>query len=225
MPLLGQASGGWSESSSSLRILHLGVRNTVGVLTTDAFTQTNPSMVTATSTISSNVDTSVLGVLSGSVAFTRPDGGANQIGGNIEAGLTAVQEFNIKPLGLFINNAVGHAYENTPGPASGKGPYVSAQGTYASSLFETEALAASGGAAGLAAGDDLTYQTGQNLIASRNGFLMPTLDASAINEQLDVAAISANAEHTATANASTVLGILKMPSDATQAEIVFDLRV
>ncbi len=224
MPLLGQASGGWSESSSSLRILHLGIRNTVGVLTTDSFTQTNPSMVTATSTISSNVDTSVLGVLSGSVAFTRPDGGANQIGGNIETGLTAVEEFNIKPLGLFINNAVGHAYENTPGPASGKGPYVSGQGTYASSLFETEALAASGGAAGLAAGDDLTYQTGQFLIASRNGFLMPSLDASAANEILDNAGNAAWLEHghaIGTAN----LAVLKMPSDATQAEIVFDLRV
>lgn len=46
MPLLGQASGQWLESSSALRILHAGVRNTVGVLTTDAFTQTNPPIVT-----------------------------------------------------------------------------------------------------------------------------------------------------------------------------------
>ena len=42
MPLLGQASGGFTESSSALRLLHVGVRNTVGILTDDAFTQTNP---------------------------------------------------------------------------------------------------------------------------------------------------------------------------------------
>ena len=73
MPLLGQASGGFTESSSALRLLHVGVRNTVGILTDDAFTQTNPPLVTTAGTISENVDTAVAGVLSGSVAFTRPD--------------------------------------------------------------------------------------------------------------------------------------------------------
>ena len=42
MALLGQASGGFTESSSALRILHIGVRNTVGQLSANAFTQTNP---------------------------------------------------------------------------------------------------------------------------------------------------------------------------------------
>jgi len=32
MALLGQASGGFTESNSALRILHVGVRNTVTVL-------------------------------------------------------------------------------------------------------------------------------------------------------------------------------------------------
>jgi hypothetical protein len=83
MPLAGQASGGWTESSSALRILHVGVRNTVGVLTDDSFTQTNPPFSFGAGTVSTapGALTEVLGILSGSVAFTRPDAGSNFIGG------------------------------------------------------------------------------------------------------------------------------------------------
>ena len=112
MALLGQASGGFTESSSALRILHVGIRNTVGVLSDDAFTQTNPPIVTANT--SSQVDTTVLGVLSGSIAFTRPDAGSNYIGGPEGSADTV-------PLGVFINTANGNSYENTPGTSSGKG--------------------------------------------------------------------------------------------------------
>ena len=223
MPLSGQSSGGWTESSSALRILHVGIRNTVGVLTDDAFTQTNPPVVVATSTISTTVDTETLGVLSGSVAFSRPDagGGDNFIGGNAET-IGAAFELFCVPLGLFINTAVGNSFENTPGTASGKGPYVSGQGTYSSQLFETQFLAASGG--GGAAGDDLTYTAGMKLIASRNSYLMPLWD-------IDNGGTFANAgncaevEHGHAAGTETLMGILKMPADATQAEIVFDQRV
>lgn len=227
MPMLGQASGGFTESSSALRILHVGVRNTVGILTDDAFTQTNPPNVTTASTISTNVDTSVLGVLSGSVAFTRPDQGSNYIGGNVESLTNALLETFVKPLGLFINSAAGNAFENQPAAAGGKGPYVSGAGTYASQLFETQAIGTNT-AGGVAAGDDLTYTTGQRLIASRNGYLMPS---SAINtagaavESLDTAALSAEVEHGATAGTSTIIGVLKMPADAVQNEIVFDQRI
>lgn len=223
MPLLGQASGGWLESSSALRILHVGVRNTVGVLADDAFTQTNPPIVTVAATISTNVDTAVLGVLSGSVAFTRPDQGSNFIGGNAEGLATASQERYVRPLGLFINSAAGNAFENQPGPASGKGPYVSGQGTYASQLFETQALAATTGGVALAQGDALTYVTGQELISSRNGYLMPRLDGSDGTTSCDNAANAAEVEHGLAA--STLLGILKMPADAVQPELVFDQRV
>jgi hypothetical protein len=216
--MLGQASGGFTESSSALRIFHVGVRNTVGILTDDAFTQTNPPLVTVAATISTTVDTSVLGVLSGSVCFTRPDQGSNYIGGPVEPG--AFPETHVKPLGLFINSAAGNAYENLPGPASGKGPYVSAQGTFASQLFETQALAASGG---LAQGADLTYAVGAELIASRNGYLMPRVDGTAALDNLDIATIAAEVANGGTA--STLLGVLKMPADSVQAEIVFDQRV
>ena len=200
MPLLGQASGGFTESSSALRLLHVGVRNTVGILTDDAFTQTNPPLVTAAGTISENVDTAVSGVLSGSVAFTRPDQGSNYIGGPV-AGLTTANP-NVRPLGLFINNAAGYAYENQPAAASGKGPYVSAMGTYASQLFETE---------NLNSGATLTYTTGEFLYASQNGYLT---NVAADNNRYEQAA-----------DGVTTIAILKMPADSVQNEIVFDQRI
>ena len=140
MALLGQASGGFTESSSALRLLHDGIRNSVGVLTTDSFTQTNPPIATVDSsgtdsTVSSQVDTSVLGVLSGSIAFTRSDAGENYIGGPLALASNTTSVM-CKPLGVFLNNAAGYAFENTPATASGKGPYVSAQGCYANSLYE-----------------------------------------------------------------------------------------
>lgn len=224
MPLLGQSSGGFTESSSALRLLHLGIRNTVGILTDDAFDQTNPPIVVTAGTISTGVDTSVSGVLSGSVAFTRPDQGSNYIGGNAE-GLSVLHETLVKPLGCFINNAAGNAFENQPGPASGKGPYVSGQGTYGNQLFETQVIDGTN-IAGMVTGADVTYLPGMELIASRNGFLMPRTTvntAGAALVSLDDVLVSAEVEHGATA--STTLGIMKMPADSAQNEIVYDQRV
>lgn len=224
MPLLGQASGAWTESSSALRLLHVGVRNSVGVLTDDAFTQTNPPVITTpASTISTKTDTTKFGVLSGSVAFTRPDVGANFIGGNVEALTTAHLETFLRPLGCFINSANGNAFENLPGQASGKGPYVSANGTYANGLYETQALAAIGI---LAQGAAISYLTGCTLIASRNAYLMPSTfwDGAAI-VSTDIAGWAAESEHAAAPNSSTVIGVLKMPADSTQNELVYDQRI
>jgi hypothetical protein len=198
------------------------VRNTVGVLTDDAFTQTNPPIETTAVTISSNVDTAVLGVLSGSVAFTRPDAGSNYIGGPATvaaSGITALQATLVRPLGLFVNTAVGNAYENTPGPASGKGPYMSSQGTYASQLFETQALAAVGA---YAQGDALTYTTGMELAASDNGYLYPMVDSAGA----DITSGGGHLEDTNSAvSGVTKLATLKMPSDSEQPEIVFDQSI
>lgn len=219
MPLLGQASGGFLESSSALRLLHVGVRNTTGILTDDAFTQTNPPIVTTTSTISTKVDTSVLGVLSGSVAFTRPDQGSNYVGGNAEGLAVPAYELLVRPLGCFINSASGNAYENQPAAASGVGPYVSACGTYGNATYETQFLAGPGGGA---IGDDINYVNGLALVASRNGYLQPSYDVDN-TQTLDLATITAEVEHGHTA--STVIGILKMPADSVQAEIVYDQRI
>ena len=203
MPLLGQASGGFTESSSALRILYVGVRNSVGVLTSDSFTQTNPPIAATAGTITSQVDTTLRGVLSGSVAFSRADAGSNYIGGPV----APVATTGVIPLGVFINNANGNPYENLPGPASGKGPYVSAMGTYGNRLFETFVL--TGGSAGAA----LTYAVGNLLYASRNGYLT------------NVSGGAANAEQCYEGATPTTIGILKMPADAVQNELVYDQRL
>ena len=213
MPLSGQASGGWTESSSALRILHVGIRNTIGELTDDALTQSNPAVISAF--VSDQADTTVFGVLSGSVAFTRPaalGGGSNEIGGAYASTQYATSALfqaavgggtesvtGMYELGVFINSAAGNAFENQPGVASNKGPYVSGQGTYGNSLYETSDLSAS---------TTLSYATGDLLYASCNGFLTN----GAANDRF----LGAGA---------TIMGVLKMPPDSTQDELVYDQRI
>ena len=200
MPMLGQASGGWLESSSALRILYVGVRNSVGVLTADAFTQTNPATQTAAASVSTSegMHTGTLGVLSGSVAFTRD---ANEIGG---VGTLGAGAAGVVPLGVFINTAVGNPYENQPAVASDKCPYVSGLGTFGNQLYETQELT------GLY--PDLTYTAGDALYASVNGYLTNNsadeYDAGGGNPFSDL-----------------IIGVLKMPADSEQPEIVYDQRI
>ena len=222
--LLGQSSGGFTESSSALRVMLGGVRNSLGVLTDDAFTQTNPPFVTTAGTISTNVDTSRLGVLDGSIAFTRPDIGNNRIGGNEEGLADPSLETFVRPMGLFLNAANGNPYENLPAQASGKNTYISSQGTHGNRLFETQVLDGAG-IAGFATGDDLPYTVGVELIASRNGYLMPRniIDAGGNVRSTDDAANAAEVEHGHAA--STTLAILRVSADSDFNELVYDQRI
>jgi len=207
MALLGQASGGFSESSSALRILHLGVRNTLGQLTSDSFTQSNPVDFAGGNhtTEAPGLLVNVRGVLSGSIAFARPDAGKNFHGGPTDFGTQ--QRATERPLGIFINNAVGNAFENTPGVASNRGPYVSSQGSYANRLYETKDVN-TGGA--------LTYVVGDRLVASVNGFLT----------NQDTADNAHAVEHGQNgAGASTTIAILKIVPDSTSDELVYDQRI
>ena len=209
----------------------VGIRNSVGVLTADSFTQTNPPGVTTN--VTTRVDQTLTGVLSGSVCFARPDGGSNQVGGpgldatQLLIRAAAAQAQGFRPLGVFINSANGNTFENTPGTASGKGPYVSSQGTYGNSLYETAFIGpAVGGDPAAAAA--ITYAVGQRLISSRNGYLMP-LDhpnnAVAAVVSTDDILTSAQSYVQNTDDSSDVLGVLKMPPDATQTELVYDQRI
>ena len=218
MALLGQASGAFTESSSSLRILHVGIRNTVGVITDEAFEQTNPPVLSAStfagvSTISDQVSTTIFGVLSGSVAFTRPVIDDNVIGGPA-ATAALLLDAGCRPLGIFINHAAGYSFENTPAAASNKCPYVSAQGCYANSLFETNIIT-NGGTTGTAVAAVNTvavtqYAAGQNLVASVNGYLT--------NEAADGYEVTQG-------GTNTIIGIVKMAPDNTQDELVYDQRI
>ena len=203
MALLGQASGGFTESSSALRILHVGVRNTVGQLHSSAFTQSNP-VFGANATSAPGLLTNVLGVLSGSIAFTR--GTTNEHGGPSVAAAPATE----RVLGVFINNASGNAFENQPGVASNRGPYVSAQGSYGNKLRETQQLTAGNNAG---AGNDLTYAVGDSLVASLNGYLT---NSAQTTDHHDVAHGVAT---------TTEIAILKIVPDSDSDELVYDQRI
>ena len=216
MALLGQASGGFTESSSALRILHVGIRNTVGQLAASAFTQSNPVSAAGNQTTAPGLLTNVLGVLSGSIAFAQ--GTTNEHGGPVNG--TSV-------LGVFINNASGNAFENQPGVASNRGPYVSAQGTYANLLYET--INVNTGAALAPA-----YTPGVALFPSVNGFLTTfTGDAAhdhATATDLEVALAGAGAADLAGATTALqagvgAIGILKIAPDSTSDELVYDQRI
>ena len=164
----GQASGDFRLSTSALRILYALIKDSIPSLAPDGLTQNNPNVIAAipaakSTTIPVNVKKGVLG---GSVAFCRPDVGPNTVGGAVLVAAAYVPK--TRPLGLFINDAAGNAFENTPGPASGKGPFLRG-GACGVKLYETERQTVVGG--GGAIGDDLVYSEGDFLYASVNGYL------------------------------------------------------
>ena len=205
MPLsLGQGSGDFGETSGRVQLYHMGIRNSLGVLSADAFTQATPPIVTTLANVSTTL-TGIIktGVLSASVAFTRPDSGNGHHGGAVQVGAAYVA--GLKPLGIFLNDAVGNAFENTPGVASGRGPYVSGQGSIGVQLWETQQQI-SGNAA-------LTYAVGDALYASVNG-LLTNRAADAYEWQV-----------TAALESITLMGIVKVAPDANNSLLVIDLRV
>lgn len=215
MALLGQASGGFTESNSALRILHVGVRNTVTQLAADAFTQTNPPVVTTHVTAASGFSSQIFGVLSGSVAFARPDADDattnGVIGGPTDESIVALgaQETQ-RPLGIFINTANGQAFTNQPGIASNRGPYVSAQGTYANKLYETK---------NLNTGAAIQWLIGDELIASTNGYLTNLIDANNSHDWIHSCGPKQTAE------AYWTIAILTIAPDSSSDELVYDQRI
>ena len=197
----GQSSGDFKETSSRVQLLHVVTRNSLGLLTPDAFTQANPPVVASQkSTTLTNI--TKVGVLGGTVAFTRPDYGNGYHGGPIPGvGLTG-----LKPLGIFLNDAIGNAFENTPGVASGRGPYVCGSGScVAVSLYETKVQLGGG------AGAPLTYAPGDFVYASVNGLITKT--------QADSFEVAAGAA------AASLIGVVKVAPDANSSLLVLDLRV
>lgn len=205
MPLAqGQGSGDFAETSSRIHLFHMGTRNSMGVLSADAFTQANPPIVTAAANVSTTLaGITKVGVLGATVAFTRPDAGNGYHGGAVQ--IAAAYDATLKPLGIYLNDAVGNAFENTPGVASGRGPYVSGQGVVGVTLWETQNQM-SGSAA-------ITYTAGDNLYASVNGLLT------------NVAADAYEWQVTAALESITLMGVLRVAPDADNSLMVLDLRV
>jgi hypothetical protein len=209
MPLqAGQSSGDFRETSGRVQILHEGVRNSVGILTADAFTQSNPAIVATVgppTTISTQLSgITKKGVLGGSVAFTRPDAGNGYHGGPVQ--VTGSYVVGQKPLGIFINDSLGNAFENTPGVASGRGPYLCGLGTIAVSIWETLQQMTPSATA-------LTYLTGNRLYASVNGLLTNRIE-DAYEYQ-----VSSDPDNI------TVVGVVKIAPDANNTLMVLDLRI
>jgi hypothetical protein len=203
MPLqIGQGSGDFRETSGRVQLFFMGIRNTIGILTADAFTQSTPPIVASTHTSTTLAGITKKGVLGGTVAFTRPDIGNARIGGPVKVANAYVA--GIKPLGIFINDAIGNAFENTPGVASGRGPYVHGIATVGVSIWETQNQIANDS-------DVTAYAPGQPLYASVNGLLTNNI---------------ADAYETGSSSTPvTIIGIVKIAPDANNSLLVLDMRI
>lgn len=203
-PIGGQSSGDFRETSGRVQLFHVVTRNSQGLLTPDGLTQANPPVVT-TQVSTTLASITKVGVLGGSVAFTRPDVGNGFHGGPVAP--AGVYNARIQPLGILINDAIGNAFENTPGPASGRAPYICGNGSCVGvSIYETKVQL--GGGAGTA----ITFLPGDKLYASVNGLLTNVLADSYEN-------------NVAGAPAPVVVGIVKVGVTPTQTLLVLDLRI
>jgi len=131
----------------ALRILFPGDRNSLSTLAYSAFTRPNYGAQGASSA-RITADTPD-GALAGMVAMYS---------GNYEVDICD----NYKPVGIFLNDASGAPFENTPTVASGKLTVMRSMGSYETDVYETrdEANAL-----------DLTYVAGDALYVSAFGLL------------------------------------------------------
>jgi hypothetical protein len=197
MPLsIGQSSGDYLETQRRIQPLYIsGIRITGQPYSPDAFTQSNPpNVLTHVSTTLTGVRTR--GVLGGTVAYIRPDVGNGPVGGP-----PAAYNTRVRALGLFIADARGVPFENTPGIASGEASYYADGGTFANSLWETFNL--SSGAA-------LVYEAGDELYSSKNGLITNVAADNNTYEQ---------------GLARSLVGLVKIAPDAHNSLMVFCLRI
>ena len=126
----------------ALTILIRAQLNSIPVLSDECFTKANFG-VNPNSTLSVNTPRGVLG---GSVAGASPG-----------LDYTAVPCTDVlRPIGLFVNDAAGAAFENSPAVASGKVAIMKGQASVEVDVYET---------------DGLTYDVGDLLFCSAQNFL------------------------------------------------------
>jgi hypothetical protein len=211
----GQSSGDYLLTQGALRILYSVIKDTIPELADDAFTQANPNVLTAAALVSTTLPANVKrGVLGGSVAFARPDIGSNTVGGAVQVGGNYV-EFT-RPLGLFINDALGNANENTPGVASNKGPFLRG-GAVGVQIYETQVQLGGG------AGNPLAWHVGNLLYASVNGYLTNLWEDSYEAQWITAAASGSGVAGAAIEPDVTRMGVIISPPDATSDEMFVEL--
>lgn len=215
MGIGGQASGDFRLSQGALRVLYSLIKDTIPVLAADGFTQSNPNVVTTTANKSTTIPVNVKkGILGGSVAFTRPDVGANTVGGAVLVSTAYVAK--TRPLGLFLNDAAGNAFENVPTAASGKAPFIRG-GAVGTKLYETQQQI--GGSGALPA-----YTIGDRLYASVNGYLTNRWQDSYEAQWITAASLGgATGTGAAQEYDITCMGIVLSGPDANNAELFLEL--
>lgn len=132
----------------ALTILIRTQLNSIPSLSDACFTKQNYGVNTNT-TLSVNTPRGVLG---GSVAGISP--------GLDYTAVPCTDE--LVPIGLFVNDAAGAAFENSPAVASGKVAVIKGQPSVEVDVYETRNAADSG---------DLTYAVGNKLYSSAQGLL------------------------------------------------------
>lgn len=137
----------------ALELLYAGTRNSVLALDADAFSRVN--YLTSKANLTARIAaTAPLGVLAGSVACLKGEGLAG-------APVYPLAATGPEPVGLFLNNAAGNPYENTPAVSSGKVTVVMGMATVKTDLYETKDTANAA----------LTYAVGDKLYCSDFGLL------------------------------------------------------
>ena len=145
----------------ALTILIRGHLNAIPVLADVCFTKANYG-VNTNDTLSVNTPRGVLG---GSIAAVTA--------GN---DYTVVPcDLDLMPVGLFVNDAAGAAFENAPAVASGKVTVMKGQASVEVDVYETRNALDNA---------DLTYAVGEKLYSSAQGFL--TNEASTSTEIIGV---------------------------------------
>lgn len=134
-------------SQFDVDILYAGTRNSLFALEADGFTKLN--FIPATTVNDLLDENTPKGVLGGSVAG---------IAGNLVVGAAAAAK---RPLGIFIKNAAGNPFENSPAVASGIAPFINHLASLRVFVWETHTVAAA----------PQTYAPGDLLYASANGLL------------------------------------------------------
>jgi hypothetical protein len=125
-----------------LSILIRGQLSSIPVLADSCYTKENYG-VNTNSTLSVNTPKGVLG---GSVAAVSAGLDYTVVPGTDE----------LTPVGLFVNDAAGAAFDNAPAVASGKVAVMKGQASVEVDVYET---------------DGITYAVGEKLYSSAQGFL------------------------------------------------------
>lgn len=141
----------------ALSILIRGQLNSIPVLSDACFTKQNYGVNTNT-TLSVNTPRGVLG---GSIAAVSPGLDYTVVPCNLV----------LQPVGLFVNDAAGAAFENSPAVASGKVAVMKAMASVEVDVYETRNAANTG---------DITYVVGDELYSSDQGLLTNEISTSTV---------------------------------------------